>query len=362
MNTTAITICGRTYGPGDLALLRRHKERCIREDLADFLEEWYTDLPTVTVQTSGSTGIPKKMHVEKSRMRAGARMTCSFLGLKAGDKALLCMPLKYIGAKMMVVRALEFGLDLWSVEPSGHVLRDMKAPPTFLAMTPAQVFSSLERSEEAEILRQTKCLLIGGSAVDTDLGRVLKTFPHGVWSTYGMTETLSHIALRRLNGSEASDWYSPFEGISLRLTAEGTLAILAPVLCPTEIITNDFAELDEKGRFRILGRKDNVINSGGIKVHIEDVENRLRSVMPCAFQITAAPDAHFGEVVSMLVEAFREDWSSYTAHLPPYARPKHVFTVSALPCTGSGKPDRAAARAMVRKLLEKSCVCTTPIA
>lgn len=356
MNTMTITICGHTYGPNDLSLLRQHRERCVREDLADFLEEWYTALPTVTVQSSGSTGIPKKMHMEKSRMRASARMTCSFLGLKSGDKALLCMPLKYIGAKMMVVRALEFGLDLWSVEPSGHVLRDMKEPPVFLAMTPAQVFSALERNEEAEILRQTKQLIIGGSAVDANLCRVLKTFPHGVWSTYGMTETLSHIALRRLNGPEASDWYSPFEGINLRLTSEGTLAILAPVLCPTEIITNDFAELDERGRFRILGRKDNIINSGGIKLHIEDVEDQLRSVMPCAFQITAAPDAHFGEVVAMLVEETKEDWGAYTAHLHPYARPKYVFTISALPRTGSGKPDRATARVIMRKLLEKNCV------
>ena len=351
-----ITICGYTYSAGDLALLRQHEERCVREELADFLEEWYSGLPTVAVQSSGSTGAPKLIHVEKSRMRASARMTCSFLGLSSGDKALLCMPLKYIGAKMMVVRALEFELDLWSVEPSSHPLRDMREPPCFLAMTPAQVFSSLECNEEAEILRQTKHLIIGGSAVDINLGRVLKTFPHGVWSTYGMTETLSHIALRRLNGSEASDWYSPFEGISLRLTDEGTLAIQAPVLCPTEIITSDLAELDEKGRFRILGRKDNIINSGGIKLHIEDVESQLRSVMPCAFQISAVPDTHFGEVVSMLVEESREDWSPYLEHLHPYARPKYVFTVATLPCTGSGKPDRATARVICAQLQEMNHV------
>lgn len=354
MNTKRITIYGRSYGPDELALLRQHEERCIREDLVDFLSECFSELPTVVVQSSGSSGRPKVMHVEKKHMMASARMTCSFLGLKAGDTALLCMPLKYIGAKMMVVRALEFGLDLRSVEPSGHALRGIKEPPVFLAMTPAQVFSSLQTAEEAETLRQTRHLIIGGSAIDAELDRLLKDFPHFVWSTYGMTETLSHIALRRLNGIHASDWYSPFEGVSLRLTDEGALAIQAPAVCTEEIVTSDLAEFDAEGRFRILGRRDNIINSGGIKLQIEDIENRLLPIIPYAFQIVPAPDAHFGEVVSMLVEEEREDWGQYFTSLHPYSRPKHVFTVHALPRTGSGKPDRATARSMVCRLMRNN--------
>ncbi|HIU17165.1 MAG TPA: AMP-binding protein [Candidatus Avidesulfovibrio excrementigallinarum] len=352
MNRQSITICGRHYGPADLDLLRRHEQRFVREDLADFLTEWYADAPTVTVQSSGSTGAPKIMHVEKTRMQASARMTCSFLGLTPGDTALLCMPLRYIGAKMMVVRALEAGLDLRAVDPSGHALHGVTPAPDFLAMTPAQVFSSLEKEDEAETLRQTKHLIIGGSAVDDTLVHRLSEFPHGVWSTYGMTETLSHIALRRLNGPGASEWYTPFAGVSLRLSSEATLAIKAPAVCAEEIVTNDLAEFDATGRFRILGRKDNTINSGGIKLQIEAVEAQLLPTMPCAFQIVPAPDAKFGEVVAMLVEEHRDDWRPYMAHLHPYARPKHVFTVSALPRTGSGKPDRAAAKAMICQLLE----------
>ena len=354
MNRHIITIDGLRYGPENLDLLRQHKERYVREEVTDFLAEWYSDALTVAVQSSGSTGTPKTMLVEKSRMRASARMTCSFLGLKPGDTALLCMPLKYIGAKMMVVRALEAGLNLLAVEPSSHPLRAVRHAPVFLAMTPSQVFSSLEQAEEAELLRQTRQLIIGGSAVDSGLGRRLSQFPYGVWSTYGMTETLSHIALRRLNGPDASEWYSPLAGVSLHLSDEGTLAISAPAVCAKEIITNDLAELNTAGCFRILGRRDNTINSGGIKLQIETLEEQLLPVMPCAFQIVAAPDAQFGEVVSMLVEQAQDDWSPYVAHLHPYARPKHVFTVPVLPYTGSGKPDRAAARAMVRQLLEDS--------
>ena len=293
------------------------------------------------------------MLAEKTRMRASARMTCSFLGLKAKDSALLCMPLRYIGAKMVVVRALEWGLNLHCVEPSGHPLKELGFAPDFLAMTPAQVFSSLEDPHEAEILRSTRHIIIGGGAVNADLAHRLKDFPHAVWSTYGMTETLSHIALRRLNGPEASDWYSPFEGVSLRLNEDSSLVISAPAVCEKDLVTNDIAVLDKDGRFRIIGRKDNVINSGGVKIQTEELEEMLRPVMPCPFQITAVPDDRLGEAVTLLTEAFREDWTPFFTHVPRYFRPKYVFCVPRLPRTGTDKPDRANARSLARAMKEK---------
>jgi O-succinylbenzoic acid--CoA ligase len=171
-----------------------------------------------------------------------------------------------------------------------------------------------------------------------------------------MTETLSHIALRRLNGPQASDWYSPFEGVTLRLTEEGALAIHAPAVCADELVTNDIAELHEDGRFRILGRKDNVINSGGVKIQTEDVEAQLLPAMPCPFQITAAPDEHYGEVVVMLVEGevSESELEKAFSFLHAYSRPKHVFSVTELPRTGSGKPDRAGARALAKSLVEEA--------
>ena len=347
-----ILVEGREYGPAEVCELRGRSVAL--DDLADFLDEWFSESPTVQVQTSGSTGVPKVMQVEKVRMEASARMTCSFLGLKAGDRALLCMPLKYIGAKMVVVRSILWGLDLYCVQASSHPLRTLGFAPDFLAMTPAQVYSSLESEDEAALLEATGHNIIGGGAIDARLGERLRSFPNHVWSTYGMTETLSHIALRRLNGPEASDWYSPFEGVSLRLTEEGALAIHAPAVCAEELITNDIAELHEDGRFRILGRKDNVINSGGVKIQIEAVEAQLLPLMPCAFQITAAPDAHYGEVVVMLVEGEKgEDaFEAAFASLHAYSRPKHVFFVPELPRTGSGKPDRATARVIAKKRME----------
>ena len=347
-----ILVEGREYGPAEVGELRGRNDAL--DDLADFLDEWFSESPTVQVQTSGSTGVPKVMQVEKARMEASARMTCSFLGLKAGDRALLCMPLKYIGAKMVVVRSILWGLDLYCVQASSHPLRTLGFAPDFLAMTPAQVYSSLESEDEAALLEATGHNIIGGGAIDARLGARLRAFPNHVWSTYGMTETLSHIALRRLNGPEASDWYSPFEGVALRLTKEGALAIHAPAVCAEELVTNDIAELHEDGRFRILGRKDNVINSGGVKIQIEAVEAQLLPLMPCAFQITAGPDAHYGEVVVMLAEGEErgQGFEEAFAALHAYSRPKHVFFVPSLPRTGSGKPDRATARAIAKERME----------
>ena len=141
-------------------------------------------------------------------MMESACLTCSFLGLQKEDSALLCMPLQYIAGKMVVIRALVAGLDLLPVTPSGHPLKDLTKAPVFAAMIPMQVYNSLQVPEEKAILQQIRHLIIGGGPIDSQLNAALKDFPHAVWSTYGMTETLSHIALRRLNGPEASDWYT----------------------------------------------------------------------------------------------------------------------------------------------------------
>ena len=261
--------------------------------LDEFLEEWNNPSPYVRVQTSGSTGAPKPMLVEKARMLASARRTNDFLGLKPGDTALLCMSLDYIAGKMMVVRALERGLKLMIVEPSGHPLVDNYSLFTihyslsFAAMVPLQVYNSLQVPEEKERLQQIRHLIIGGGAIDDALASELKTFPNAVWSTYGMTETLSHIALRRLSGPKASDWYTPFPSVTLSLSDEGTLIINAPEVCSEPLVTNDIAELSSlhSQSFRILGRRDNIICSGGLKIQAEQLERQLRPYLSSPFLI-----------------------------------------------------------------------------
>jgi O-succinylbenzoic acid--CoA ligase len=280
-------------------------------------------------------------------MEASARLTCSFLGLKEGDSALLCMPLQYIAGKMVVVRSLVAGLNLIPVAPSGHPLKDLKEVPTFAAMIPMQVYNTLQVPEERAKLMKIKHLIIGGGAIDEALANDLKSFPNHVWSTYGMTETLSHIALRKLNGQDASDWYTPFDNVRIRLSEEGTLIIHAPNVCAEELTTNDIAEINGEGKFRILGRKDNTINSGGVKIQIEQVEGLLKKHLDIPFQITARKDAKFGEIVVLIYNKVGNEANIRQVcenTLPTYWVPKAYIPVDELPMTGTGKPDRFSAR------------------
>lgn len=320
--------------------------------LEAFLEEWHDESPYVRVQTSGSTGAPKPMLVEKQRMLASARRTNDFLGLQEGDTALLCMSLDYIAGKMMVVRALERNLRLICVEPSGHPLAMTQRgqPPcvTFAAMVPMQVYNSLKVPEECECLKQIRHLIIGGGAVDARLAAELKTFPNSVWSTYGMTETLSHIALRRLSGRDVSDWYTPFPSVKVSLNGDSCLVIDAPEVCPELLVTNDIAELRNQS-FRILGRKDNVICSGGLKIQAEEVERQLRPYIRVPYLISKRSDEKFGEVVVLLTEGDVETArAACEAVLPKYQRPRVYIHVSQIPLTETGKPARRQAELLAK--------------
>lgn len=320
--------------------------------LEEFIREWENDCPTVTVRTSGSTGVPKEMAVEKARMAASAEVTCDFLGLKEGDRALLCLPVDYIAGKMMVVRSKVRGLDLASVEPSGHPLADVSGDGRFdlCAMVPMQVYNSLQSPEETAKLKNIKHLIIGGGAIDGSLAEKLRSFPNNVWSTYGMTETLSHIALRRLNGDDASEWYTPFDGVAVWTNADDCLVIDAPKVCAEVLKTNDIAETekDDSGRvvrFRIKGRKDNVICSGGVKIQIEEAERMLKDKLSLPFLITKKKDCALGEKVVLLteddnLEGVEEKCKSV---MPKYWLPRLYIHVDAVPQTETGKPARAEA-------------------
>ena len=322
--------------------------------LEDFFSEWNNDSDRVLVHTSGSTGKPKPMMVEKKRMLNSARITCDFLGLKPGDSALLCMSLDYIAGKMVVVRSIERHLHLISVSPSGHPLKDVNKEITFAAMVPMQVYNTLQVPEERERLTHIRHLIIGGGAIDASLEKELQSLPGNIaiWSTYGMTETLSHIALRRINGAEASEWYQPFDSVKISQTDEGCLVIDAPLVCAETLVTNDIVEIEsyiynkvEKLRFRIKGRKDNVVCSGGIKIQIEEVEEFLKPHLEKPFMLAKKKDEKFGEIAVLLSEnkeiktveaTVRRLLSDYK-----YWIPREFRYVEHLPLTETGKPKRS---------------------
>lgn len=331
--------------------------------LEDFLSEWNNDSDRVLVHTSGSTGKPKPMMVEKKRMLNSARITCDFLGLKPGDSALLCMSLDYIAGKMVVVRSIERHLHLISVPPSGHPLKDVDEEITFAAMVPMQVYNTLQVPEERERLSRIRHLIIGGGAIDAALEQELQSLPGdiAIWSTYGMTETLSHIALRRINGDEPSEWYQPFDSVHISQTEEGCLVIDAPQVCAETLVTNDIVEIEpyiynkvEKLRFRIKGRKDNVICSGGIKIQIEEVETLLKPHLEKPFMLAKKKDGKFGEIAVLLTEdedikrveatvrRLLSDESEKSSDHKKYKYwiPKEFRYVEHLPLTETGKPKR----------------------
>ena len=361
----------------------------------DFLQEWNSPSETLLVHTSGSTGKPKPMWVEKKRMLNSAHITCNFLGLRPGNTALLCMSLGYIAGKMMVVRSIERKLRLFSVKPSGHPLSDESMAKMvgldfdaienglpkecsfeecsvakdflfdFVAMVPMQVYNSLKVPRERERLSRIKHLIIGGGAIDDALAEELRSLPGAVWSTYGMTETLSHIALRRLNGEEASEWYQPFDSVGVSLNSDGCLVIDAPLVCSEPLVTNDIAEIKQQEAssvashssdassslktssphvlFRIKGRKDNVICSGGIKIQIEEVENLLRQHLDAPFLLAKKKDEKFGEIAVLVTESGDLEGVEAICRqvLPKYWVPRQYLHFDQLPMTETGKPKRA---------------------
>lgn len=345
-----ITIEGNTFYGGTFTenVLPQFKSDSFRRDLYLFLQDWFSPSPTLKVFTSGSTGTPKEMLVEKERMMQSALLTCSFLDLNKGDKALLCMPLNYIAGKMVVVRALVAGLDLYPVAPNGHPLRGTDISFGFAAMIPLQVFNSLQSDVEKERLSGIKKLIIGGGAIDPQIEEALKEFPNTVYSTYGMTETLSHIALRKINGRDASENYIPFTSVALSLSDEGTLIIDAPLVTKERLYTNDIAEIYEDGSFRILGRKDNIINSGGVKIQVEEVERLLKPYISCNFAISSLPDPKFGELVVLVVEDKAES-RDFKDILPDYYKPKKIVKIDEIPLTETGKIDRHTLKILIGK-------------
>ena len=344
--------------------------------LKDFLEIWENEEDRVLVHTSGSTGKPKEMWVEKDKMRNSARITCDFLGIQSGDSAFLCLPLDYIAGKMMTVRSIERELRLVCVEPCGHPLSNEALQQAtavdfhtssscsaatilaegidFAAMVPMQVFNSLSVPEERERLGRIKNLIIGGGAIDEALAAELMTLPEeiAVWSTYGMTETLSHIALRRLNGPDASEWYHPFDSVKVEVNREGCLVIDAPLVCAEKLVTNDIAELkvmdaseswgSHRVAFRIKGRKDFVICSGGVKIQIEEVEDKLRPFLSSPFMITKKKDEKFGEMAVLVSEDvdLNEVERVCKEQLPKFWVPKQFIHVDKISMTETGKVKR----------------------
>jgi len=316
----------------------------ILADIADFLDEWFSPAPTVRLHTSGSTGKPSELQAGKAQLRASAQTTCRAFGLNRGDTALLALPMRYIAGKMMVVRALEAGLTLIVTEPCSTPFAKIGTQVDFAPLTPMQAAKTLALPGGESELAKGRTVLLGGGFIDPALEQKLQACPSRIFASYGMTETFSHIALRRVNGKSRSDAYTPLPGVHVSADPESRLQISAPYLGIHSLSSNDLAEVLPDGRFRILGRKDAVINSGGIKIQAEELEKNLRAATGLELAIVPCPHPELGQCVALLWEGDPQQEPALMAacaNLPKFGKPRRIRHVAALPRTASGKIARA---------------------
>jgi len=315
-----------------------------KKELMYFVIDWLSDAEKITAQTSGSTGAPKKIILSKTAMESSARTTLDFFGLKDGDKVLLCLPIQTIAAKMMVVRAFTGKLDLFCIEPKLYPYSSWTPELAFAAMTPAQAGKLLETKEGTGFLNRINKLLLGGSALSLPLEEKLQDVKTEVWHSYGMTETMSHVALRKVNGPDKTNGFIVLPGVSLSLNSDDCLRITAPHIGVFNLKTHDVAEFLPDGSFRVLGRTDNVINRGGVKLFPEQMEQKLSSLISNPFYIGKQPDKLLGERPVLFIESeyWPEKQTKFLKNqmkqlLEKFEIPKEVVFVKKFERTVSGK-------------------------
>ncbi|MDP4240133.1 MAG: AMP-binding protein [Bacteroidota bacterium] len=317
-----------------------------------FLLNWFDDTAFIPAQTSGSTGKPKAISLSKTSMVNSARMTNRFFGLTAGSVCLFSLPATYIAGKMMLVRAMVGGFNLLTVEPSADPFKMLHTSIDFASITPYQLFHSAKSLQEKAVRK----IIVGGGPVTKKLEKLSENITSELYETYGMTETCSHIALRRFNGVEKSEYFTILEGVSIHLDDRECLTINAPHLLDTEIQTNDIVELNGTNSFRWLGRADSTINSGGIKIHPEQIEKKLEEIIPSSYFISSVPDELLGNKVILVIESeaftpMQEDTlkAQLAKVLTRYEAPKQVLYLS---CFIRSESNKVLRKPTLQKALE----------
>lgn len=349
MPSDSLTLKGKKYTASELIKLADEKIQAgsgYEFHLFSFIKEWLSPDDTITVKTSGSTGAPKLVSFRKQQMVESAKMTCTYFNLTQDSNMLLCLSTEYIGGKMMVVRALVSGANLITVEPGSNPLETIKEKIHFAAMVPLQVQNTLQNEPTKKTFEAIDNVIIGGVAVSYLLAQNLAHCANNAYSTFAMTETLSHIALKKLSGKDKSDLYELLPGINIEKDERGCLVINAPLLNDKPVITNDVVEIEDRMHFRWLGRYDNVINSGGIKIYPEKVEEKLLGIITKhRFFITSLPDEKLGQKAVMVLENASDEEVAQIKLLveqkaDKYEKPRIYLSVQKFAETPTGKVQR----------------------
>lgn len=315
----------------ELAKKLINEEEEFQKDTGFFLLDWLDEKDYIITQTSGTTGNPKLIKIKKQAMVNSAIATGDFFKIKPGDSALHCLPSKFIAGKMMFVRAIVLGLKLDVVSPNIR-LDNSKKNYDFVAMVPIQVENNFKS------LHQIKKLIIGGAQPSTSLVSKLKELKNiGVFETYGMTETITHIAAKEIN----SDYFEILPGISIEKDERECLIIKAPRITSEKILTNDLVEIISKNKFKWLGRLDNVINSGGVKIFPEQIEKKLEHLIEGRFFIASEEDDKLGNKVILIIESNPIYINTEIFDvLNKYEKPKKIYFTTKFSETKTGKINR----------------------
>ena len=310
------------------------------KDIVSFLNNWFDVSDFMLVQTSGSTGVPKQIKLTKENMRKSARMTGKYFNLAKEDSALLVMPVSYIAGKLMLIRAIEIGLILFCLEPTSTIDRklfqDEYAAIDFVALTPMQVEKSLD------FVSHCKKVIIGGAPLSEKVKKDLFALDNEVYETYAMTETITHIAFKQVANQKhpnVSPYFEAFDEVKISQDDRQCLVIDTPY-DGLQVVTNDIVEIIDERKFNWIGRADNVINSGGIKLFPEQIENKLKPFIHSEFYITSKTDELLGQKLVLVVEGKEREINFEEADLTKYQIPKEIIFIPQFERTESGKIKR----------------------
>jgi O-succinylbenzoic acid--CoA ligase len=348
-------INGTSYSFDDIQNINLNNVPDSERKTLTFCKGWLQHQKGFQIQTSGSTGKPKQIILSREQMRISAAMTGAALGLLENDAAFICLNTEYIAGMMMLVRGFELKLQMTVVPPASNPFKDIPENVNFdfAAFVPLQLQSILRDSlERLSVLNKMKAIIVGGGVISPELEKNIQAIQAPVYHTYGMTETVSHIAIKRLNGLERSDLYTTLEGVKIRLDQRNCLEINSPTTNHQWITTNDLAELITENKFKWLGRIDNIINSGGIKIQIESLESKIENIFSLSgiehrFFICSLPHAELGESILLVVEGKdtdklleRQILTKLKPELQKFEMPKTIKFVEHFKMTDTEKIDR----------------------
>jgi O-succinylbenzoic acid--CoA ligase len=340
MSLTIRTLTNNRININSLDDVKEHTELLNQIDvfISPFLKDWFSESSEITVSTSGSTGTPKNILLQKEAMMQSARQTVAFFNLQSHQKALLCLPTQYIAGKMMMVRAMVSDLDIVCVTPTGNPLLNLNEPIDFAACTPFQINQILQ--ENPEKLNLIHTLIIGGGILDEHLIKKLNEnwVTTKCYSTFGMTETITHIALRKINGTDKEGFFRTLPNVTVFKTDQQTLSISVPYIQKEPIITNDLVELLDEYRFIWKGRIDFIINSGGVKLFPEQMEEKIRSIMGTVnYYFTKESHPTLGEVPVLFIESKPFEINDLSAVLSKFELPAKIYFEESFTRTETGK-------------------------